>query len=539
MPKIAKQTLFLLIVAFALLGASLAIFPALVPRLFANKPSNLVSNTSPSLLAADTDLAARVSRVENGLLPAVLIKDAPRKPMTILERMAFYNVPGVSVALFDHGQIVWTRAYGFADITSKKPVTPDTLFQAGSISKPVSALGALRLVQDGKLSLDEDINIKLRTWKVPETGFPDMGRVTVRRILSHSAGLTVSSFLGYSSGENIPSVVQILNGETPANNPPIRVEVAPGTQWRYSGGGFVVLQTLMSDVTGRRFTEIMRELVLDPAGMTHSTFDQPFTKKRAVETTTPYHANGDPIKGGPHIYPEMAAAGLWTTPSDLARMAMEVQEEYMGKSSKILRQSMAQQMLSDQIGNWGLGFALQEPGHPAHFFHGGGTAGYACYLDGYTDTGQGFAIMTNSDGAGRLIEEVFRSVATEYGWPDHRPVEILGLSLGGVAFVAVPCLIVLTYEKWTQGSRQQVPPWRSVVGLACMVGTFLSWLGLAVLTLSILMHPSTSLFSPEWIPRIALLTFTGTFFGFALRGASRMGAILTGLLMVTAWLTSA
>jgi CubicO group peptidase (beta-lactamase class C family) len=372
---------------------------------------------------ADADVAARVARIESGLLPPVVIKDQPAKTMTIADRMAFHKVPGLSVAFFDHGQIVWTRAYGLADVTAKKPVTPDTLFQAASISKPVAALAALRLVQDGKLNLDEDVNVKLKTWKVPENAFTQNEKVTVRHILSHGAGLTVHGFPGYASDEPIPTVVQILNGEKPANTDPIRVDVVPGTLWRYSGGGYVILQTLLSDVTGKPFPQIMRELVLDPAGMTHSTYEQPLPKSRASEAATPYRANGDPVKGGAHTYPETAPAGLWTTPSDLAKMAIEVQKEYAGRSSKILNQSTARQMLTTQIGTWGLGFGLQDPGRPLRFGHGGANEGFRCNLETYTDSGQGFAVMTNSDSGGELAEEIFRSVAKEYNWPDFHPAE--------------------------------------------------------------------------------------------------------------------
>jgi CubicO group peptidase (beta-lactamase class C family) len=291
--------------------------------------------------------------------------------------MRFYKVPGVSVAFFDHGKIIWTRAYGLADVATKKPVTTETLFQAASISKPASALAALHLVEQGKLSLDENVNDKLRTWKVGDNQFTAQEKVTVRRILSHSAGLTFQGLPGYASGEPIPTVVQILNGEKPANIDPIRVDVVPGTIWRYSNGGYVVLQTLMSDVTAKPFPELMNELVLRPAGMTHSTYEQPLPKNLWPSAATPYDDNGDPVKGGWHTYPEMAPAGLWTTPSDLARMAIEIQNEYAGKTDKILSQQMVRAMLTHQKDDWGLGVALP-PGHKARFAHGGQNAGYRC-----------------------------------------------------------------------------------------------------------------------------------------------------------------
>lgn len=414
------------------------VLAALLLLLLPERPlTTIASATAPqSSTAQDPALAARIARIENGLLPAVIIKGQPPAPMTIAARMEHYKVPGVSVAFFDHGQIIWTKAYGLADVAAKKPVTPDTLFQAASISKPVTALATLHLVQEGKLNLDEDVNVKLKSWKVPENAFTEKEKVTIRRILTHSAGLTVHGFPGYAAGEPLPTVVQILNGEKPANTDPIRVDVVPGTLWRYSGGGYVVLQTLLSDVTGKPFPQIMSNLVLHPAGMTHSTYEQPLQKNLWPEAATPYRANGDPVKGGWHTYPEMAPAGLWTTPSDLARAAIEIQNEYAGKSSKILSQDMARQMLTRQFGNWGLGFDIESTGGKPSFSHGGANEGFRCNLFAYTDLGQGFAVMTNSDSGGELTEEIYRAVAKEYAWPDFHPTEHALLKMNPAQFPA-------------------------------------------------------------------------------------------------------
>ena len=410
-----KKT-FPLLVAFFALAAGLVLHHA-------NSAADRAPVFGQSQQAEDEGSASRIARIENGLLPAVVIKGQSARAMKLSERMQFYKVPGVSVAFFDHGRIIWTRAYGLADMATKKPVTPETLFQAASISKPESALAALHLVQEGKLSLDENVNDKLRTWKVPDNQFTAQEKVTVRRILSHSAGINAQGLPGYTSDEPIPTVVQILNGEKPANTDPIRVDVVPGTIWRYSNGAYVILQTLISDVTGKAFPEIMNELVLRPAGMTHSTYEQPLPKNLWPLAATPYGDNGEPVKGGWHTYPEMAPAGLWTTPSDLAHMAIEVQNEYVGESNKILSQQMVREMLTHQKDDWGLGFALESPGHKARFAHGGQNAGYRCDLEAYAELGPGLAVMTNSDGGEFLIQELLRAVAKEYSWPDFQPIE--------------------------------------------------------------------------------------------------------------------
>jgi CubicO group peptidase (beta-lactamase class C family) len=412
-----KGLLLIALCAFAAIGARRP-SPNLPPPLASSRQATAHQNS-----ASVANLNARIARIESGLLPAVTIKGQPVPTMTIADRMAHYKVPGVSVAFFDRGEIVWTRTYGFADVASKKPITTETRFQAASISKPVAALAALRLVQDGKLNLDENVNDKLRGWAVPENEFTKVQKVTLRRILSHSAGLTVHGFPGYAAGEPVPTIVQILNGEKPANTDPIRVDVVPGTLWRYSGGGFVIMQLLLTEIMDEPFPRILHDFVLQPAGMKSSTYEQPLPKELSALAATPYRANGEPVKGGWHTYPEMAPAGLWTTPSDLARLAIEVQSEYAGNSSKILSQAMIRQMLSHQKDDWGLGFALESPSGALRFGHGGANEGYRCQLEAYIESGQGIAIMTNSDNGGSIDDEYISAVAKEYNWPDFHPVE--------------------------------------------------------------------------------------------------------------------
>jgi CubicO group peptidase (beta-lactamase class C family) len=381
------------------------------------------SSGAPQRINVSDLRAAQIARIENGLMPPVAIKGKPILAYKLTERMEHYKVPGVSVAFFERGQIVWARGYGYADVEHKTPVTAETLFQAASISKPVAALAALHLVDEGRLSLDDDVNAKLKSWKVPENEFTKEQKVTLRRLLTHSAGLTVHGFPGYASDERVPTVVQVLNGEKPANTAAVRVDTEPGRISRYSGGGFTVMQLLLTDVTGKAFPALMSELVLKPAGMTHSTYEQPLPKERATIATKPYRDSGEPVKGGPHTYPEMAAAGLWTTPSDLGRVAMEIEKEYQGESEKILTQAMARQYLTKQKTDWGLGVAVEGEGTALHFSHSGGNEGYRCFVVDFPARHQGVAIMTNSDSGGTLYGELLRAVAKEYGWPDYGVTE--------------------------------------------------------------------------------------------------------------------
>src|SRR5262249_15680214 len=251
-------------------------------------------------------------------------------------------------------------------------------------------------VEQGKLSLDEDVNKKLKTWKVPENEFTKEQKVTLRRLMSHSAGLTVHGFPGYAVSEKVPTLVQIFNGEKPANTAPIRVDFVPGTDERYSGGGITIEQQLMMDVSGKAFPALMRELVLDRAGMRESSYEQPLPHARAAMTAGGAYADGKPVHGKWHVYPEMAAAGLWTTPTDLAKFAIEIARERRGLSQKILTQPVAREMLKMQSKSFGIGFGLN-PDHPGEFSHDGADEGFQALLVMNYQTGQGAALMANSE----------------------------------------------------------------------------------------------------------------------------------------------
>src|SRR5580765_5903995 len=223
----------------------------------------------------NADLATRIERVENGIPPIPISgSESPMQP-NLEKLMELYKCPGLSVAVVDNFKIAWAKAYGVTESGSSTPVTVHTLFQAGSISKPVAATGTLSLVEHGKLSLDENVNAKLKSWQVPDNEFTKDQKVTLRRILSHSAGLTVHGFPGYEVGSTIPTLVEIFNGEPPANTAPIRVDIVPGTKFRYSGGGVTIEQQLVMDVTGKPFPQFMHETVLAKIGMNESSYEQP------------------------------------------------------------------------------------------------------------------------------------------------------------------------------------------------------------------------------------------------------------------------
>jgi CubicO group peptidase (beta-lactamase class C family) len=379
----------------------------------------IIAQTSTAFGQPSSAVDQRILRIQDGLLPAVIVKGEPIATMKLADRMTALNVPGVSVALIHGGKIEWARGFGVSRVGGP-PVTPDTLFQAASISKPVSAMAVLKLVEEGNIELDSDVNQYLKSWKVQDNSFTQHTKVTVRELLAHTAGLTVHGFDGYAAGTRLPTLVEILNGDKPANSAPIRVDTEPGTIWRYSGGGYVVAQQLVEDVTGQPFAKFIHDTVLAPIGMTKSTYEQPLPKSRMDEIALPYGGDGQPVVGGPHVYPEIAPAGLWSTPSDLARYAVEVQQSLAGNATHVLSPVMVRRMLTPVVGQQALGPGTGgSPEHP-YFWHPGGTEGYRCTLVAYNE-GDGVVVMTNGDNGGQLASEVLRAVAREYGWRDFAP----------------------------------------------------------------------------------------------------------------------
>jgi len=378
-------------------------------------------------LSSQTE-SERIAHVENGI-PALEVKGQPPIQLTLQQWMEKLGIPGLSVAVFDHGKLLWAKTYGVKQTNQKSPVTLDTLFQAGSISKPVTALAVMHYVQMGKFNLDENINDKLISWKVPDNEFTKDQKVTLRRIMSHSAGLTVHGFGGYGVTEKIPTLVQVLNGEPPANSPPVRVEMVPGTKNQYSGGGTTIMQLMIVDQLKKPFPEIMRETVIEPLGLKNSTYQQPLPPDRAAKAAS---ANGKDTEGKWHIYPEMAAAGLWTTASDLAQVAMEVSAAKAGQSHKVVSQETVKQMLTVQSAPFGLGFMAD--GKTDQFGHDGSDWGFQASLTGFSDRGSGMAIMANSDMGFALFARLTESAAKEYGWAEfHHETDPLFLKLFLVA----------------------------------------------------------------------------------------------------------
>lgn len=371
-------------------------------------------------VADDRAVEQRIARITNDLLPAILVKGEVRTEAKLADRMRDAKVPGVSVAVINDGKIEWARGFGVTRIDGP-PVAPNTLFQAASISKPVSAVAVMSLVQAGKLGLDTDVNDYLKTWKLPANDFTKEVKVTLRGLLSHTAGITVHGFAGYEAGAPLPTLSQILDGQPPANNGAIRVDSTPGKNWRYSGGGYVIATLLLNDVTEQPFTKLVQERVLQPLGMNDSTFEQPLPPALLARAATPYHGDATAVRGGPHVYPELAAASLWTTPTDLAKFAIGMQQALAGKSKNVLNAWTALAMLAPVNNQQAIGFVVGGSPERRWFNHGGANAGYRCLLVAY-ENGDGAVLMSSSDSGDAVVRSLLTSIAREYEWPDYAPV---------------------------------------------------------------------------------------------------------------------
>jgi CubicO group peptidase (beta-lactamase class C family) len=333
--------------------------------------------------------------------------------------MAEYHVPGVSIAIIKDYEIDELLVYGVTNSDTQEPVTEETLFQAASISKSVTALGVARYVQVGAIDLDGDINNWLTSWEVPENSFTAQETVTLRRLLSHTAGTTVSGFDGYAHGEIIPTLLQVLNGEPPANSEPIVVDRTPGEGFKYSGG-YVIVQHALIDLAHKPFGQVLQETVLGPLRMGDSTFEQPLPANRASHASAGHDANGNVLAGNYHIYPELAAAGLWTTPSDLAPFLIELRLSLRGESNKVIDQELVTELLAPAgDAGYGLGFRIWPMGNAKYFGHAGQNAGFVALMQADTETGVGAVVMTNADDGTAVVKAIMQIITKQEGWPGY------------------------------------------------------------------------------------------------------------------------
>ena len=385
--------------------------------------NNQVVNIKPLSATVDTGDARHreaISRLEKCLVSPLYFEGQADRAYTLEERMAYFRVPGVSIALIENGAIAWVKSWGVKDVDNQQPMTTDTLLQAASISKPLSAFAALRMVESGHLSLDQPINNYLTQWQLPENTFTQQVPVNLAHLLSHTGGVTVHGFNGYAQTDPQPTAVQVLNGDAIAKSAPVEVDTIPGETFSYSGGGSTIFQIAMEDTSQQSFTKLMQDLVLTPSGMTASTYEHPLPDTFTDDIASGHLLNGTVVPGLWHNYPTQSAASLWTTPTDLAKFSLAVIEASQGEGTGLLSKALCEKFLTEQKNAWGLGPRLFiEDSKTIGFHHGGANAGYRCNTLAFLD-GRGAVIMTNSDAGNGLITELQCSLAELYDWPAHK-----------------------------------------------------------------------------------------------------------------------
>ncbi|MEM6524041.1 MAG: serine hydrolase domain-containing protein [Bacteroidota bacterium] len=375
---------------------------------------SILFNCTPPSETAEESLEKKISRIENGLQPNLQIEGDSVPTYNIEERMRELGIPGLSVAVLYNGEIEWAKGYGKADSSYNRSVTTETLFLAGSISKPVAATRAHQLAEEGLISLDSNVNNYLSSWKVPDNEFTATEKVTTKRILNHTAGLTVWGFPGYDKGDTIPSAIDVLDGK--GNTDSVRVYKEPGESWMYSGGGYTIMQLMITDLEQESFPAIMQANVLDPLGMKASTYENPLPAKYHAIAATGYRTNGDEVEGKWPIYPEMAAAGLWTTPSQLILWPKEIQAILQNQEDGLLSKETVNEMLIPGMNDHGLG-----PGVSEHTFgHGGADEGFRANMVAWKEEPVAIVMMVNSDN-GSIMRELLLSIANEYDLPGVEP----------------------------------------------------------------------------------------------------------------------
>ncbi len=412
----SSKRIFLLLLLSLILGGTSVLAPTCAARDELQEQTRRIEEgglTTPAL--QDEALAAIASMEQDmgGLFQA-----------TLQQRMAFHQTPAVSVALIHRGKVEWVQAYGRYDGATGIPLLRSSHLQAGSLSKPVTALAIMQLVDAGLVSLDAPLNDALQAWQVPENGFTQLVPPTLRRVLSHTAGFNVPSYLGYAQTRPIPTLLQVLDGLPPAASLPVRVERLPGLAWVYSGGGYTTLAQVVEDVTGEGLESYADRQIFSPLNMGRSTFQQPFPQAPGALLGS---LGGTPIPSA--VYPELPAAGLWTTARDMGRFVVGLQDAAAGAPGSVLSPQSAALMMTPEArvpfalsldSRMGLGLFLSDGADPSWFWHTGGNLGFTCLFVGDTrGNGDGAVVMTNSFPSGRLLGwEIVNALADIYGWPD-------------------------------------------------------------------------------------------------------------------------
>jgi len=376
----------------------------------------IISTYIAKVYSQESNNKNKITKVENGLPLGVVFQDSSEIKYNIIDRMHFYKVPSVSIAVVDEGKIIWSKAYGKRGVESASTADVNTIYQTASISKSINAFAVLKLVQDGKISLQKDIREYLTTWELPTNKFSTSRRITLANLLSHTSGLGTGGFFGYKITDTMPSLNQILSGTKPANSDPVQSMNFPGAEYFYSGGGTTLIRKILEDRFRTNYASLMQTNVLTPLNMKRSTYKQPLSKAEN-NFASGYVGDSQVIEGGYHVFPELGPDGLWSNATDIAKFILSIQRSLKGETALLKRQT-ALQMLTKVLptSNYTLGFVVEDKGNEKYFSHRGANYGYRSVFYGSMTTGKGIVVLTNSENGEMLINEIVNSVAVTYDW---------------------------------------------------------------------------------------------------------------------------
>jgi len=376
------------------------------------------SATAMPAAQAQNDVESFIARIENPQSPSHTDFDS----LSLQALMDRFHVPGVSVAVVKDFKIHWAKAYGVADTETGRLLDTGTRFQAASISKPVTALATMRLAQERRLNLDADVNTILKSWHVPKSELTRNQAVTPRSLLSHTSGANDGfGFPGYDPKAALPTVVQILEGLPPSNVGKVTFARAPFEASRYSGGGGMIMQLALTELSGRPFAQFMQSAVLAPLQMSNSSFEQALAVNDTSRAALAHDEHGRRMGPPWRIHPEQATSGLWTTPSDLAKFIVEIQTALRGPNGKVLDQRTAREMVSPVgVGRYAIGVAIDQRGDGWYFTHSGSNWGYRAWMTGHVRKGYGVVIMANSDNGMALLSQIADRIEKAYNWDSLR-----------------------------------------------------------------------------------------------------------------------
>ena len=360
----------------------------------------------------------RIENIENNLVPIHYLKGRTNEK-TISQMMEEDKIPGVSIAFFDNGKISWQKTYGYSNLRDSTKVTTNTLFNGASLSKPVTAMAALKLVEQGVLSLNENVNKYLEGWKVPDNKFTEIEKVTLKRLISHTAGFERYVQSSYFPDEAFPTIGQMLSGEKPSIDPAVSVVSVPGQKEVYSNPGYSVIEKLLEVVTDKTFNDLLTELIFKPVQMTHSSFEQPVPKHFSQQIATGYSNELDPY---PYkLFPYKAAGGIWTNPTDLAKFLITLLEDHHSGTNVLLSKSMTDSVFTQSPTRLGFAKIYNNESSDILFEHWGSNSGFTCYMVSSLQHKQGVVIMTNSDNGMSLMSDIARAVAVANDWDFLQP----------------------------------------------------------------------------------------------------------------------